>query len=793
MFLSGFCINMESSKKGSAVRVQCCNPLKISNHFIRDRKKLRNVTAWMPELFPQIPNGSMICDKCRKDVTKLKNTVPISVKNVEDEDSSGSEVSVQDEDRNFTTTSMDKVQTLNTSLQALGESPIDKRKIKSKHYATSKVKKISSSMKRNLFVAIAETSSSDNDTDIDESVLQNLKTNFLSSTSRAKKLMILTSLPEKWSIRKIMREFNAPNYIVRQSKKILKEKGFMEGPNPKPGKCLPIETVKTVHSFYESDEVSRAMPGIKDCVTVTEPDGNKTKISKRLILCNLKEAYKHFKDNFSNIKLGFSKFAELRPKQCILAGQSGTHSVCVCTSHQNIKLMIENAKLNTVTNGNLKNYKQCIAKMLCNPSSIDCNMGHCEYCPGVTDIRKILQVSFDENLIEQVQFRQWVSVDRCTLDILQKTSEEFIDLFCSQMSSLVQHDFIAKQQRAFLNYTKENLNDSEFVVVCDFSENYSIVLQDEAQSYHWTSQQVTIHPFVVYYKQEDEIEHVSFVIVSDCLEHNTVAVYTFQKKLISYLTNKFQRLPKKIYYFSDGSAAQYKNKKNFLNLCLHEEDFNIKAEWHFSATAHGKGPCDGVGGSVKRLAARASLQRPYHNQIQTPRDLFEWAVDNITKVDFAYSTQEDYAASEMFLKSRFEEALTIKGTQQFHAFIPNTTSKLLVKHFSDEVQGWEREVAKPVDTQKLQDISGYVTIVYDKNWWLGYVLEKNEETDELKISFLHPCGPARSFSYPRHADVLWVSVVDILTKVNPVTQTGRTYALGGGDVSQTQRQFLRKN
>lgn len=71
-------------------------------------------------------------------------------------------------------------------------------------------------MKRNLF-AVAEISSSDNDTtDIDESVLQNLKTNFLSSSSRAKKLMILTSLPKEWSIRKIMREFNAPNYIVRQ-------------------------------------------------------------------------------------------------------------------------------------------------------------------------------------------------------------------------------------------------------------------------------------------------------------------------------------------------------------------------------------------------------------------------------------------------------------------------------------------------------------------------------------------------------------------------------------------------
>ena len=38
--------------------------------------------------------------------------------------------------------------------------------------------------------------------------------------------------------------------------------------------------------------------------------------------------------------LVFSKFAEFRPKECVLPGSSGTHSVCVCTKHQNVKLMI---------------------------------------------------------------------------------------------------------------------------------------------------------------------------------------------------------------------------------------------------------------------------------------------------------------------------------------------------------------------------------------------------------------------------------------------------------------------
>ena len=37
---------------------------------------------------------------------------------------------------------------------------------------------------------------------------------------------------------------------------------------------------------------------------------------------------------------------------------------------------------------------------------------------------------------------------------------------------------------------------------------------------------------------------------------------------------------------------------SFINLCYHHKDFGVDAEWHFSTTSHGKGACDGVGGTV---------------------------------------------------------------------------------------------------------------------------------------------------------------------------------------------------
>ena len=81
-----------------------------------------------------------------------------------------------------------------------------------------------------------------------------------------------------------------------------------------------------------------------------------------------------------------------------------------------------------------------------------------------------------------------------------------------------------------------------------------------------------------------------------------------KKRLIAYLKRKLFSDPQNVYYFSDGAVSQYKNHKNFINLCHHKEDFGVCAEWHFSATSHGKGACDRLGGTVKSLATRASLQ-----------------------------------------------------------------------------------------------------------------------------------------------------------------------------------------
>ena len=378
-------------------------------------------------------------------------------------------------------------------------------------------------------------------------------------------------------------------------------------------------------------------------------------------------------------------------------------------------------------------------------------------------------------MIDNITYRQWITVDRSTLETANKTSDEFVEAFCDKLKALIPHSFIATQQASFYNECKATLKPGELLVLADFSENYSFVLQDASQGFHWNNAQATVHPFVVYYKHLGEERHLSYVVISDCLHHDTVAVYLFQKALIAFLKRVLPCYPKKIIYFSDGAASQYKNRKNFINLCNHEADFGIKAEWHFSATSHGKGASDGVGGTVKRLAARASLQRPYDQQIMTPLQLFEWANESISGTIFKYCSTEEYEDVKGQLENRFQNSRTIPGTRKLHSFVPISRDTLNVQVYSFSTVPKEEKVAKQDSELVIDSISGFVTCTYDRKWWLACVLNVDAENAEAKVTFLHPHGPSRSFKYPNIPDILIVPTTDILSKVNPRTATGHVY------------------
>lgn len=573
------------------------------------------------------------------------------------------------------------IQNLNISLAALGVSPINSKKFRSHKAKTTKLDNIHQYLKQKFLTSDDDCEHSDN-VGNDNEIIVELKEKFSKVNDFSEKVSILTVVPRSWSVRKIEKEFHCSFHIARKAKFLHETEGILSSPNPKLGRIVPDDVKSLVRNFYKSDDCSRVMPGKKDFVSVSV-DGEKVHKQKRLVLCNLKELYRDFKERYPAQKIGFSKFAMLRPRECILAGSGGTHSVCVCTVHQNVKLMLQGSKIALLSQNEFPTYSSLIEKIVCFSSTEQCFLNCCPNCPGFDSLEETLQKLFDDNFISNLTYKQWIQTDRADLQTILSTPEEFLQTLKIKLLVLKKHDFIAKSQAKFLSDLKSNLRTGQFVVIGDFSENYSFLVQDAIQSYHWSNDQATLHPFVAYHMLDNQIVADSFVVISDCLIHNTTAVHLFQQKLIGFLKEKYgSRTLNKFFYFSDGAASQYKNKKNFVNLAHHRADFDCDAEWHFFATSHGKGPCDGIGGTVKRLAARASLQKLTSDHILTPLDLFNWAVENIKKIKFCFSTKEEHEEHDKNLEGRFLTAKAIKGTQQFHSYIPISENELSVKVFS---------------------------------------------------------------------------------------------------------------
>ena len=59
-----------------------------------------------------------------------------------------------------------------------------------------------------------------------------------------------------------------------------------------------------------------------------------------------------------------------------------------------------------------------------------------------------------------------------------------MESFCEKLKTLLTHSFISKQQSAFHMEVKSSLQSGVFQVIADFAENYSFILQDEAQGFH---------------------------------------------------------------------------------------------------------------------------------------------------------------------------------------------------------------------------------------------------------------------------------------------------------------------
>ena len=303
----------------------CCN---IPGHtWSSSRKNLRPVTAWMCKRAPHISIDSKICDTCRKKLSKETQDVTEPILSEPDPPSPPSSHATES-DPLFSDAS-EAASSLNMYLAEISETPYSQSRACSKSYARQKVKKITEALQHTVITGAP--------IDDGTEMIQQLKEKFQETKKRSEQVQMLTVLLKSWSVKKIQHEFGVLEYSVRQSKKLVGESGIISLPRPLRDLHCHIRTSEH-RTFYESDDISGVMPGKNEFISVKK-DSKHRHVQKRLVLNNLREVYCKFKERFPDCKVGFSNFAELKPIHCVLAGLSGKHSVCVCTIHQNVKLI----------------------------------------------------------------------------------------------------------------------------------------------------------------------------------------------------------------------------------------------------------------------------------------------------------------------------------------------------------------------------------------------------------------------------------------------------------------------
>ena len=276
----------------------------------------------------------------------------------------------------------------------------------------------------------------------------------------------------------------------------------------------------------------------------------------------------------------------------------------------------------------------------CKVSWNGCSLSPDEYARKLIDINQQELLSGVKD--GEVSYQQWAKVElldgKKGTKIIEKesTKEAFSEKFLQMSADFSEHVDRVHCQYKYVRNLKENLPPDHVIVQMNFSENYNCVSAEEVQSAYWNSNNVTLHPTVLYFKTaKGSLDHKNCMFVSGDNGHNIGAVYTFMKQLVPEVLSSFEYV-QHIYYWTDSPSSQYRNKTAFYLITADKELLGVNATSDYFEASHGKGPCDGLRGAAKRMADLAVKQGK--STIQDACDFFRWGQTYQKTVKYFYVT-----------------------------------------------------------------------------------------------------------------------------------------------------------
>ena len=206
--------------------------------------------------------------------------------------------------------------------------------------------------------------------------------------------------------------------------------------------------------------------------------------------------------------------------------------------------------------------------------------------------------------------------------------DEALNLWQSMVQVLKEHIYTKRKQFQEIRRLTDNLSPDELLIHLDYSENYKSKHQNEIQSAYFGNKSLSLFTACTYYNKDGIIEKLPITVTTEQIDKSRVTSMSCVNKVIKHSISKVQQPIRSVSIVSDGCASQFRSRYVFSLLTHIQQQIHI--DWHYNEAHHGKGPMDGIGGTVKNLVYHKVLSGDV--VINTPKEFADFA-NRIANVD----------------------------------------------------------------------------------------------------------------------------------------------------------------
>jgi hypothetical protein len=218
------------------------------------------------------------------------------------------------------------------------------------------------------------------------------------------------------------------------------------------------------------------------------------------------------------------------------------------------------------------------------------------------------------------------------------------------------------------------------------------------------------------------------------------------------------------------------------------EDFELEAEWHFTATSHGKSTCDALTAVAKRGARLESLKP--NRRIVSALDFFDFCHGKLTKptLEFFYAKKADIALELATYQERYKSAKSVPGTRSFHAVIPVSETDLQLRLLSLSKDFMTQKITERAELPTEAVVERFVSLLVGDDWKIGQITLVDDSTQECEINCMKRVGRGNKLRLPPMPNCEVYHVSSILCNVHsPTTNNGTDFILDKNDYDLVRR------